>query len=220
VSSETANFTIDDLIACYVRGVFPMADSQDDDQIFLIDPDERGVIPLEGFHVPRRLARTIRADRFQVRIDAGFEAVVDACAEARPNRPETWISEPIKGLYMELYRRGLAHSVEAWLDGQFAGGLYGVSLGAVFFGESMVSFARDASKVALAHLVARLKVGQYRLLDAQFMTGHLSQFGGITLSRAAYRKRLAAAIGQDADFFRLEAYAGGSAVLQAISQAS
>jgi len=220
VSSGAADFTIDDLIACYARGVFPMADSQDDDQIFLIDPDERGVMPLEAFHVPRRLARTIRAERFQVRINAGFEAVLDACAEARPNRPETWISEPIKGLYMELYRRGLAHSVEAWQDGQFAGGLYGVSLGAVFFGESMVSFARDASKVALAHLVARLKVGQYRLLDAQFMTDHLSQFGGVTLTRAAYRKRLAAAIAQDADFFRLEAYAGGSAVLQAISQAS
>ena len=215
-----ANFTIDDLIACYARGVFPMADTRDDDQIFLIDPDERGVMPLDGFHVPRRLARTIRADRFQVRVNADFEAVLDACAEARPNRPETWISGPIKRLYMELYRRGLAHSVEAWLDGQFAGGLYGVSLGAVFFGESMVSFARDASKVALAHLVARLRVGHYRLLDAQFMTEHLSQFGGITLSRTAYRKRLAGAINEDADFFKLEAYAGGSAVLQAISQAS
>jgi len=220
VTSGDAEFSIDDLIACYARGVFPMADDRDDEQIFLIDPDERGVMPLDAFHVPRRLARTIRADRFQVRIDADFEAVVDACAEARPNRPETWISGPIKGLYMELYRRGLAHSVEAWSDGQFAGGLYGVSLGAVFFGESMVSFARDASKVALAHLVARLKVGGFRLLDAQFMTDHLSQFGGVTLSRAAYRKRLAGAISQDADFFRLEAYAGGSEVLQAISQAS
>jgi len=220
VSSGDAEFTVDDLIACYTRGVFPMADARDDDQIFLVDPDERGVMPLDGFHLPRRLARTIRAERFQVRLNADFEAVVDACAEARPNRPDTWISEPIKGLYMELYRRGFAHSVEAWQDGQFVGGLYGVSLGAAFFGESMVSFARDASKVALAHLVARLKVGQYRLLDAQFMTEHLSQFGGVTLSRAAYRKRLATAITQDADFFRLEAYAGGSAVLQAISQAS
>jgi leucyl/phenylalanyl-tRNA--protein transferase len=220
VSFGDSNFTVDDLIACYVRGAFPMADARDDEEIFLIEPDERGVMPLDGFHVPRRLARTIRADKFQVRVNAGFEAVLDACAEARPNRPETWISAPIKGLYMELYRRGLAHSVEAWQDGQFAGGLYGVSLGAVFFGESMVSFARDASKVALAHLVARLKVGQYRLLDAQFMTEHLSQFGGITLTRATYRKRLAAAITQEADFFRLEAYAGGSAVLQAISHAS
>jgi len=220
VPSGGAAFTVEDLIACYARGVFPMADARDDDQIFLIDPEERGVMPLDGFHVPRRLARTIRSDRFQVRIDADFEAVLDACAEARPNRPETWISGPIKGLYMELYRRGFAHSVEAWLDGQFAGGLYGVSLGAAFFGESMVSFARDASKVALVHLIARLKAGQYRLLDAQFMTDHLSQFGGLTLSRAQYRKRLSAAITTEADFFRLEAYAGGSAVLQAISQAS
>ena len=214
-------FTVDDLIACYRRGVFPMADSREDDEIFLIDPEERGLIPLEQFHVPRRLARTIRSDRFQVRIDADFEAVLDACAEARPNRPETWISGPIKGLYMELYKRGLAHSVEAWADGQFAGGLYGVSLGGAFFGESMVSFARDASKVALAHLVARLMVGRYRLLDAQFMTDHLSQFGGGTVSRLQYRRQLAPAIVvEDADFFRLEAYAGGSSVLQAISQAS
>ena len=220
MSSGGANFTVEDLIACYARGVFPMADARDDDEIFLIDPEERGVIPLDAFHVPRRLARTLRSDRFQVRINADFEAVLDACAEARPNRPETWISTPIKGLYMELYRRGFAHSVEAWQDGQFAGGLYGVSLGAAFFGESMVSFARDASKVALAHLVARLKAGQYRLLDAQFMTDHLSQFGGVTLSRTQYRKRLSAAIASDSDFFRLEAYAGGSAVLQAISQAS
>jgi leucyl/phenylalanyl-tRNA---protein transferase len=220
VSAGDAIFTVDDLIACYARGVFPMADAREDDEIYLIDPDERGIMPLDGFHVPRRLARTIRADKFQIRINADFEAVLDACAEARPNRPETWISGPIKGLYMELYRRGLAHSVEAWQDGQFAGGLYGVSLGAVFFGESMVSFARDASKVALAHLVARLKVGHYRLLDAQFMTEHLSQFGGVTLSRTAYRKRLAAAVALESDFFLLEAYAGGSAVLQAISQAS
>ena len=197
-----------------------MADAREDDQIYLIDPEERGVIPLGGFHVPRRLARTIRSDRFQVRINADFEAVLDACALARPDRPETWISEPIKALYMELYRRGLAHSVEAWSDGKFAGGLYGVSLGAAFFGESMVSFARDASKVALAHLVARLKAGQYRLLDAQFMTEHLSQFGGQTISRASYRRQLSAALSTEADFFRLEAYAGGSAVLQAISQAS
>ena len=218
--SGDAAFTVDDLIACYARGVFPMADAADDEDIFLIEPEARGIIPLDGFHVPRRLARTIRSDRFQVRLNADFEAVLDACAEARPNRPETWISAPIKRLYMELYRRGLAHSVETWADGRFAGGLYGVSLGGAFFGESMVSHARDASKVALAYLVARLKVGRYRLLDAQFMTDHLSQFGGMTLTRAAYRKRLAGAITSDADFFRLEAYAGGSAVLQAISQAS
>ena len=213
-------FSVEDLIECYRRGVFPMADSQDDDQIFLIDPDERGVMPLEAFHVPRRLARTIRAERFQVRINAGFEAVLDACAEARPNRPETWISEPIKGLYMELYRRGLAHSVEAWQDGRLVGGLYGVSLGGAFFGESMFSIERDASKVALVHLIARLKVGGFRLLDTQFLTDHLSSFGAEEISRTDYRRRLAQALKMDADFGRLSPYGGGAGAMQVISQAS
>jgi leucyl/phenylalanyl-tRNA--protein transferase len=213
-------FTVDDLIACYRRGVFPMSDTAEDDSVYLVDPERRGILPLDGLHVPRRLARTVRSDRFQVRIDTAFETVLDACAEARPNRPETWISAPIKALYMDLYRRGLAHSVEIWDGGEFAGGLYGVSLGAAFFGESMVSFARDASKVALVHLVGRLRAGRYRLLDAQFMTEHLSQFGGQTISRASYRRQLSAALSTEADFFRLAAYADGSGVLQAISQAS
>jgi leucyl/phenylalanyl-tRNA--protein transferase len=215
-----AAFTVDDLIACYRHGVFPMSDSADDDHIYLVDPEQRGVLPLDGLHIPRRLARTVRSDPFQVKIDSAFEAVLDACAEARPNRPDTWISRPIKALYMDLYRRGLAHSVETWRGGELAGGLYGVSLGSAFFGESMVSFARDASKVALIHLVGRLRAGRYRLLDAQFMTDHLSQFGGMTLSRAQYRRRLADALTQEADFFRLGAYADGISVLQAISQAS
>jgi len=216
-----AAFTADELVACYRRGVFPMADSHDDDSIYLVDPERRGVLPLHGAHIPRRLARTVRAERFQVRVDTAFEAVLEACAEARPNRPETWISGPIKTLYMELYRRGLAHSVEAWADGQLAGGLYGVSIGAAFFGESMVSFARDASKVALVHLIGRLCAGRYQLLDAQFMTDHLSQFGGVEISRTQYRRHLSAALAQeDADFFRLAAYADGISVLQAISQAS
>jgi leucyl/phenylalanyl-tRNA--protein transferase len=219
-SSANLTFTVDDLIACYRRGVFPMSDTADDDTVYLVDPEQRGLLPLDGLHIPKRLARTVRSDRFQVRIDTAFEAVLDACAEARPNRPETWISRPIKALYMDLYRRGQAHSVETWRDGELAGGLYGVSLGAAFFGESMVSFARDASKVALVHLAGRLRVGRYRLLDAQFMTEHLSQFGGMTISRAQYRKRLGAALPQEADFFRLAAYADGNSVLQAISQAS
>jgi len=218
--SSSPTFTVDDLIDCYRRGVFPMSDTAGDDTVYLVDPERRGVLPLDSLHIPRRLARTVRSDRFQVRIDTAFEAVLDACAEARPNRPETWISRPIKILYMELYLRGLAHSVETWRDGELAGGLYGVSLGAAFFGESMVSFARDASKVALVHLVGRLRAGRYRLLDAQFMTEHLSQFGGATISRAEYRKRLGEALPREADFFRLAAYADGNSVLQAISQAS
>ncbi len=215
-----AAFSVEDLIACYQRGVFPMADARDDERIFLIDPDRRGVIPLQGLHVPRRLARTVRGGTYQVRIDSAFEAVIDACAEARPGRMETWINAPIQALYGELYARGLAHSVECWADGDLVGGLYGVTLGAAFFGESMFSLARDASKVALIHLVARLIAGRYQLLDTQFLTDHLSQFGAQDIPRAHYRKRLVQALAGDADFYRLAAYADGAAVLQAISQAS
>jgi len=217
---RAAAFSVDDLIACYQRGVFPMADARDDERIFLIDPDRRGVIPLRGFHVPHRLARTVRGDAFQVRIDTAFEAVIEACAEARPGRMETWINAPIQALYGELYARGLAHSVECWVDGDLVGGLYGVTLGAAFFGESMFSLARDSSKVALIHLVARLIAGRYQLLDTQFLTGHLSQFGAQDIPRAHYRKRLVQALAGDADFDRLPAYANGASVLQAISQAS
>ena len=213
-------FTVDDLIECYAQGVFPMADARDDERIFLIDPERRGVIPLAAFHVPARLARTVRGDRFQVRIDTAFETVVEACAASRPGRTETWINHSIQALYAELYRLGQAHSVEAWREGELVGGLYGVTLGGAFFGESMFSIARDASKVALVHLVARLIVGRFRLLDAQFMTEHLAQFGAHDIPRAHYKKRLAQALPIDADFYRLPAYAAGEAVLQAISQAS
>ena len=215
-----AGFTAEDLIECYRRGVFPMADARGDDRIFLVDPEHRGIIPLHTVHVPKRLARTVRAGAFQVRIDTAFDAVVAACAAANPGREETWINGPIQALYGELYRLGLAHSVECWLEGVLVGGLYGVSLGGAFFGESMFSRARDASKVALAHLVARLNTGHYRLLDTQFMTEHLAQFGALEIPRALYRKKLAEALEREADFYRLPAYADGVAVLQAISQAS
>jgi leucyl/phenylalanyl-tRNA---protein transferase len=217
---RAAVFSVDDLIACYQRGVFPMADARDDERIFLIDPDRRGVIPLQGFHVPHRLARTVRSQAYQVRVDTAFEAVIEACAEARPGRMETWINAPIQTLYGELYARGLAHSVECWAGGELVGGLYGVTLGAAFFGESMFSLARDTSKIALTHLVARLIAGRYQLLDTQFLTGHLSQFGAQDIPRAHYRKRLVQALAGDADFYRLPAYADGASVLQAISQAS
>jgi leucyl/phenylalanyl-tRNA---protein transferase len=220
VESKATSFTAEDLIACYRRGVFPMADSRDDERIFLIDPDRRGIIPLHGFHVPRRLARTVRTDVFQVRVDTAFEAVIEACAAARPGRLETWINGPIQGLYGELYLRGLAHSVECWSEGVLVGGLYGVTLGAAFFGESMFSVARDASKVALAHLVARLAFGRFQLLDSQFITEHLAQFGAQDIPRAQYRKRLTQALASEADFYHLPAYADGASVLQAISHAS
>jgi leucyl/phenylalanyl-tRNA--protein transferase len=179
------------------------------------------VIPLAGLHIPRRLARTVRSNLYSVRIDTAFDAVVAACAEARPGRAETWINAPIQAMYGELYRLGQAHSVECWLNGELVGGLYGVTLAGAFFGESMFSAARDASKVALIHLVGRLIAGRFRLLDAQFMTEHLAQFGTQEIARAQYRRQLAEAMKvQDADFFRLGAYADGPAVLQAISQAS
>lgn len=213
-------FTVDDLIACYARGVFPMADAREDESLFLIDPERRGVLPLGDFHVPKRLARTVRNGPFEVRVDTAFDAVIEGCAASKPGRLETWINHPIQRLYGQLHARGLAHSVEAWLDGELAGGLYGVSLGGAFFGESMFSTARDASKVALVHLVARLIVGGYQLLDTQFITEHLSQFGVVEISRADYRRRLAKALAVPGDFYGLAGGATGTDCLQAISQAS
>ena len=188
-----AQFDARDLLACYARGVFPMADAREDARVFLIDPERRGVIPLHAFHVSRRLARTVRGEPFEIRTDTAFRAVVQACAESGPGRTETWINHPIEDLYVDLHERGFAHSVECWRDDQLVGGLYGVSLGGAFFGESMFSRRRDASKVALVHLVARLIAGGYRLLDSQFMTAHLTQFGasrfrGSTIT-AAWRWR-------------------------------
>ncbi|MEE2567225.1 leucyl/phenylalanyl-tRNA--protein transferase [Hyphobacterium marinum] len=213
-------FGPDDLLECYARGVFPMGDGRDDPRIFLLEPDERGILPLDGFHVPRRLARTVRQDVFEVRIDTAFAHVLDACAETGAGREETWINAPIRRLYVELFRRGSAHSVECWQDGALVGGLYGVSLGGAFFGESMFSKARDASKVALVHLVARLIAGGYTLLDTQFLTDHLAQFGAELITRDAYRKRLDNAITRDADFYRLVEGASGLQSLQSITQTS
>jgi len=214
-----AQFDARDLLACYARGVFPMADAREDDRVFLIDPERRGVIPLETFHVARRLARTVRAEPFEIRADTAFRRVVQACAAAAPGRTETWINHPIEGLYVRLHELGYAHSVEVWRDGELLGGLYGVSLHGAFFGESMFSRARDASKVALVHLAARLLAGGYRLLDAQFMTEHLTQFGAVEISRLDYHRRLALAMSAQGDFQRAGAL-GGAAALQVISQAS
>ena len=212
------DFTIEDLIGCYRRGVFPMAEAREDDDIYLIDPEERGVIPLGAFHVPQRLARTVRSESFQVRVDSAFAEVVGQCALPKPGRTETWINHPIQRMYQALFARGDAHSVECWREGRLVGGLYGVSIGAAFFGESMFSLERDASKTALVHLVARLKVGGYRLLDAQFITDHLVQFGARAIPRATYLERLDAALEAEGDFYRLPAFANGEAALQAIGQ--
>ena len=212
-------FTARDLLACYARGVFPMDDAREDSRVFLIDPERRGVIPLESFHAPRRLVRTVRADPFEIRIDNAFAEVVQACAASGPGRTETWINRPIERLYARLHEQGHAHSVECWRGNEMVGGLYGVSLRGAFFGESMFSTARDASKVALVQLVARLIAGGYRLLDAQFMTEHLAQFGAEEIERAEYHRRLADALAVEGDFQRL-AVRGGAAALQVISQAS
>jgi len=217
-----------ELVACYARGVFPMADAREDSRVFLIDPERRGVIPLDGFHVPRRLARTVRQAPFEIRVDTAFAEVVALCAEAAPGRLETWINAPIERLYGELHAAGFAHSVECWLEGELVGGLYGVALEGAFFGESMFSRRTDASKVALVHLVARLIAGGFTLLDAQFQTEHLARFGAREISRRDYHRRLARALQAPADFQRLAigpgggggGAAAGAAALQLITQAS
>jgi leucyl/phenylalanyl-tRNA--protein transferase len=214
------HFGARELLACYARGVFPMADAREDTRVFLIDPERRGVIPLDRFHIPRRLARTVRAEPFEIRTDTVFAQVVAACAAATPNRAETWINDPIEQLYGELHAQGHAHSVECWLDGELVGGLYGVALQGAFFGESMFSRRTDASKVALVHLVARLIAGGFALLDTQFLTEHLSRFGAEEIPRREYQKRLARALRLDASFQGLTAGGGGATVLQLITQAS
>lgn len=190
------------LLRAYTQGLFPMAERRDDPTLYWIAPEARGVIPLDGgFHVSHRLARTVRSDRFDVRIDTQFEAVLRACAAPAPDREETWINDEILAVYTELHRRGHAHSVECWREERLVGGLYGVRLGGAFFGESMFTRERDASKVALVHLVARLIRGGFVLLDAQFLTAHLATFGAIEIPQADYLKRLAVALGKNATFY-------------------
>jgi len=171
-----------------------MGEARDDPRVFLIEPEMRGVLPLQGFRIPSRLRRTVRQEPFEIRVDASFDQVLDACAAPGPGRQDTWINAPIRNLYLDLHRMGRAHSVECWADGRLAGGLYGVSSGSAFFGESMFSHATDASKVALVHLVARLKRGGWSLLDAQFHTDHLMQFGLTEVPQATYLRQLGPAL--------------------------
>jgi leucyl/phenylalanyl-tRNA--protein transferase len=185
--------TPDILLRAYAAGVFPMSEGADDPGIFWVDPEMRGIIPLDDFHVPKRLARTVRQDVFELRTDSAFEEVIDGCAAARIGRGETWINGRIRTLYGDLFRMGHVHTVETWQDGQLVGGLYGVALGRAFFGESMFHTRTDASKVALVHLVARLKRQGFVLLDTQFQTEHLSQFGTREIERADYQAMLALA---------------------------
>lgn len=220
----SARFGTHDLLACYRRGVFPMGDARDDPNLFLVDPDMRGILPLEAFHIPKRLQRRIKQEPFRVTADTAFSRVMEMCAESADGRETTWINSTILNLYSALHREGYAHSIECWDDsGQLVGGLYGVSLGGVFFGESMFSRATDASKIALAYLVARLIEGGYVLLDAQFHNPHLEQFGLVELPRADFKRRLKVALEVEADFYcGSSGSAGftGSTVVQRITQMS
>ncbi|WQE46902.1 leucyl/phenylalanyl-tRNA--protein transferase [Brevundimonas diminuta] len=201
-----------------------MAEAHDDPRVFLVEPEQRGVIPLDRFHIPSRLRRTVRGEPFQVRVNTAFAAVLDACAAPAPGREDTWINAPIRRLYIELHQRGFAHSIECWRDETLVGGLYGVTLGGAFFGESMFSRATDASKVALVHLVARLRKGGWRLLDAQFLTDHLSQFGAVETPQEAYLRMLPWALQATPDDAALMAPTSGAEAvnyaLQPTTQAS
>lgn len=212
-------FSPDDLIACYRRGVFPMAESREDEGFFIVDPEWRCILPLNAFHVPKRLKRTIRRDTFSFSIDRDFAAVIDACAAPAPDREDTWINSDIRGLYLDLNARGLAHSVEAHFEGELVGGLYGVALGGAFFGESMYSTMTDASKAALVHLVARLKFGGFRLLDAQFTTPHLEQFGAQTLPRRIFQSLLGVALDAKSNFSALATATSGAELINIIDAA-
>jgi leucyl/phenylalanyl-tRNA---protein transferase len=188
------------LLKAYACGIFPMAESADDPALFWIEPEMRGIIPLTGCHIPSRLARTMRSTPFSVRIDRDFDAVIDGCAEPKRGRARTWINARIRRIYRGLYQRGHCHTVEVYDGDRLVGGLYGVSLGRVFFGESMFHRARDASKIALVHLVARLIAGGYRLLDTQFVTDHLRNFGAVEVPKQRYHALLEQALIGEADF--------------------
>jgi leucyl/phenylalanyl-tRNA--protein transferase len=191
------------LLKAYACGIFPMAESADDPALYWIEPDMRGIIPIDGFHIPARLARTVRTTAFTVWVDRDFDAVIDGCAEAKDDRARTWINGRIRQIYASLFAAGHCHSVEVYDGDALVGGLYGVSLGRAFFGESMFHRARDASKIALVHLVARLRAGGYRLLDTQYVTDHLKTFGAVEVAKRRYHRMLEEAIEGAADFAAL-----------------
>lgn len=212
--------TTDCLLHAYANGIFPMARRRDSTVLEWMDPSLRGILPLDEFHAPKRLLRKIRQRPFSVRCDKAFESVIAACAAPGDGRPETWINAEIGRLFAELHHKGLAHSVECWRDGKLVGGLYGLALGAAFFGESMFSIEPDASKIALVYLVARLRYGGFMLLDTQYVTHHLLQFGAREIGRSDYRALLRTAIASDADFHGLGDDPDTGTVLQLITQTS
>ncbi|MBD2746761.1 leucyl/phenylalanyl-tRNA--protein transferase [Microvirga sp. BT688] len=211
--------TADILLKAYAAGIFPMAEDADDPSLFWVEPRERGIIPLDDFHVSKRLARTVRSDMFEVRVDQNFDAVIAGCAAPAADREKTWISRRIRELYGELFNAGYCHTVEVYQEGRLVGGLYGVRLNGAFFGESMFHTERDASKVALVHLVARLRRGGFSLLDTQFVTSHLAQFGATEVPRRAYKQMLRSAMEHGADWNVLprDRIVSGEEVLAALS---
>ncbi|MET0444904.1 MAG: leucyl/phenylalanyl-tRNA--protein transferase [Pseudorhodoplanes sp.] len=215
--SASSDVTPELLLRAYACGIFPMSESADDPGLFWVEPEIRGVIPLDGFRISSRLARTVRSDQFSVSVDRAFKRVMSECAAPKPDREDTWINKRIRDLYGALHEMGHAHSVEVWENDDLVGGLYGVSLGRAFFGESMFHHARDASKVALVHLVARLLAGGYGLLDTQYVTEHLRSFGAIEVPRDRYRILLDAALDDVADFDALPETMSGADALAAIS---
>ncbi len=200
-SDHAIEITPEILLKAYAAGIFPMAEDADDPSLFWVEPRERGIIPLDAFHISKRLARTVRSDHFEVRVDQDFDAVIAGCAAPGIDREKTWISGRIRELYGDLFDAGHCHTVEVYRDGRLVGGLYGVRLKGAFFGESMFHTERDASKVALVHLVARLRRGGFSLLDTQFVTSHLAQFGAVEVPRREYKRLLAAALDEPAEWY-------------------
>jgi leucyl/phenylalanyl-tRNA--protein transferase len=214
-SRDNFKITTDILLRAYSIGLFPMAESADDPNLFWVDPELRGVFPLDRLIISRSLAKCVRSDRFEIRVDHDFSAVIDACASAYEDREKTWINDRIRELYGQLFAEGHVHTIEAWRNGELVGGLYGVHIGAAFFGESMFHRETDASKVALVHLAARLVNGGFSLLDTQFVTPHLASLGAIEISQAAYRSTLADAVLREGDFWawpRSRAVSGAEAL--------
>jgi leucyl/phenylalanyl-tRNA---protein transferase len=208
------------LLKAYACGIFPMAEAADDPALYWIEPQARGILPLDGLHIAKRLKRTVKQDQFEVRIDSDFEGVIDGCGSPLAGRDSTWINGKIRKLYRDLYDMGHCHSVEAWRDGRLVGGLYGVALEGAFFGESMFSYETDASKVALVHLLARLIAGRFTLLDCQFITEHLRQFGTIEIDRQTFHKRLDIALKAPANFLVLPNSVSGRKAIEIIEAVS
>ena len=206
------------LLKAYTCGIFPMAESAEDPALYWIEPQHRGILPLDAVHVPRRLARTLRTSTYAVRIDTDIDGVIDGCAASRTGRRTTWINRKIRALYRDLFDAGYCHTIETWVGGQLVGGLYGVALNGAYFGESMFSTERDASKVALVYLCARLIAGRFSLLDTQFVTEHLKQFGTVEIDRAEFHKLLEKALAHEANFHALPTDATPQRVLDIIQQ--